>query len=210
MRFFCEPRTGAPFVDVPTPAGTFQLSMFPLLKLQLEMYLAEPIGFGDDWYDTVLAASPRGSLGRANATWESLLATALLPSEAGGVLRWLGPDYGLPTLEQWRAALETLERQPFSQAAVEDAGWSRLWRQVLERFLAVARPSTWVDAVGLGRTEEWVVVNNGREPCRLVSRAKGSTVKPRMRLPEVLDPEIRRATRSIRVVRCVGRWAGAP
>jgi hypothetical protein len=108
---FSYDRTGFPMVRL--PALALDVHLLPVTKVQFEQYLAEPDGVGDGWYEAVLAAGPRASCFRfADEERERLFLTGILAHEARAFARWLGPDYDLPTVDQWRAIHQTLKGMP--------------------------------------------------------------------------------------------------
>jgi len=95
------------------PALGLDVQVLPVTKVQFEQYLAQPDGLGDAWYDAVLALAPRVACFRfGEDDRERLFLTGILPAEAREYLRWLGPDYDLPTVEQWRAIHRALDELP--------------------------------------------------------------------------------------------------
>ena len=105
---FSSDRTGFPLVRLAQPA--LDVHVLPVTKLQFEQFLAEPNNFGDDWYQTLLQVNPRVSYRQFDAAdREKLLLTGILPDEALAFARWLGPDFDLPTVDEWRAIFRALQ-----------------------------------------------------------------------------------------------------
>ena len=101
------------------------MHLLPVMKVQFERYLAEPGTPGDAWYETVLATNPRCSYRTVQPdTRERLILTGILPAEAEQFAHWLGPEYRLPTVEEWRTAYGVLR---------SCHGWFRELEVLLER-----------------------------------------------------------------------------
>jgi hypothetical protein len=111
MLSFTTDRTGFPLVVV--KALKLDVHLFPVLKQQFEMFLAEPNPFDDVWYETILEMNPRGH-GAGDDQLEQLFLTGILPSEAMSFAAWLGKGYRLPTDVEWKIIYErfTRERRP--------------------------------------------------------------------------------------------------
>lgn len=107
-------RTGFPMVEV-GPSGCMHL--WPVTKVQFENFLCEPGRFGDSWYESVCKFNPRVSFRKFNKTnYEGILLSGIAATEALEYARWLGEDFDLPTVKEWRAFYRTM-----SQEVVPDA-----------------------------------------------------------------------------------------
>src|SRR4051812_25305456 len=114
-------RTGFPVLDLPELG--LAVHLVPVSKPQFERFLAEPVAegglFGDAWYESVLAVSPRLSIRDAQpANYESLFLGGILPTEAERFARWLGTGYDLPKVESWRRVDEYLSMHLLDEAEV--------------------------------------------------------------------------------------------
>lgn len=94
----------------------------PVTKIQFERFLCSTsdIEFDDRWYDEILNLNPRKSP-KDHGTdeyWHSFL-TGLLPSEAEKYARWCGPQYRIPTEDEWLKAYFYLKDQ-----SAEEIDWS--------------------------------------------------------------------------------------
>lgn len=87
----------------------------PVTKVQFEYFLCEinDSQFDEAWYDDILSLNQRVAPGsvRPNNYWHAFI-TGVLPNEAQRYARWCGPNYTLPTLEEWMLAYRTLKQQP--------------------------------------------------------------------------------------------------
>jgi hypothetical protein len=120
LKFKLDP-TGFPMVQV----GAIDAYMHwaPVTKIQFEYFLcAVPDShFDANWYDEVLFLNPRVTPGeiRADNYWNAFL-TGITPSEARRFARWFGPEYTIPTLEDWFVAYSALKALPPVPSSVVD------------------------------------------------------------------------------------------
>ncbi len=99
-------RTGFPLGL--SPEAEVEFHLLPVTKLQFEEFLAEPNGYGDAYYERLLALNPRTSLRKLrDHNLEGAFVTGVYPEEALAFAEWLGDGYDLPTVEEWRALHET-------------------------------------------------------------------------------------------------------
>lgn len=164
-------RTGFPVVELPE-AGT-GVHLLPVTKFQFERFLAEPVAgqlhtapeiplFGDAWYESILAVSPRVPLRAATIdTYESQFLGGAHPEEFESFARWLGREYDLPRPETWRKVDAAFSEEPLSDGdAVSlrtDARLARSARALLSWWIDVRRPQRWSELALLqGGLLEWV------------------------------------------------------
>jgi hypothetical protein len=102
-------RTGFPYLAL--PSGDIAVSLWPVTKTQLELWLADPAGPGDDWYTQTLQLSPRVNWRSSDSSplW-GCLATGLMPNDFQRFLAWLGPQYRFPDATEWRLADRTISQ----------------------------------------------------------------------------------------------------
>ena len=178
-------RTGFPYFAL--PGSDSAMSLWPITKTQLELWLAEPDGPGDDWYLELLRQTPRGSwrVRKSQATWQWFF-TAGLATEFSRFASWLGPGYRLPDASEWRAADRLLRQSPGEQLTNLEkiiASWPRCPAQGLAQGLWQSGRTTWpqlsLHDAGL---LEWVTRPHG-EP--------GGLGRPMRELPIqlILDPQ---------------------
>ena len=114
MQFSCD-RTGFPLLRF--PSLHMEVHLFPVAKSQFERFLAEPTGFGDGWYDSLLEVNPRIPHHRlADDNRERMLLTGIHPEEALAFAHWLGNGFDLPTLAEWRTLYITFEQSRYQIA----------------------------------------------------------------------------------------------
>jgi hypothetical protein len=152
-------RTGFPLLHLPD-AGV-QVALLPCTKAQLEQFLAEPHEpFGDPWYEEVLTVNPRTSWRCSPEQHpERLFLTGALPDEVLAFARWLGPDFDLPTAQQWQLVDRTLALGLLDVADLERglANCCLAARTMLGHFRRLRQPRTWADLALLrGGLVEWV------------------------------------------------------
>jgi hypothetical protein len=99
MKYLVD-ETGFPLVEV---NGLGTVTVWPIAKLQFERYIAETNSFGDKRYDIILGLNPRISYKYFDINnYEKLFISGIKPLEALEYAKWLGPDYDLLTLDEWR------------------------------------------------------------------------------------------------------------
>lgn len=160
MRLSCD-RTGFPLVELDELG--LAVSLLPVTKVQFERFLAEPNGFGNAWYENVLQGNPRVSWRLFTAEERKrLFLTCVLPEEALAFMQWMGHNFDLPTVDEWRAidnllmntplpmqSREVLARCPLHPAAATIV--QRLLRQI------EPKPKKWGELALLrGGVIEWI------------------------------------------------------
>lgn len=93
--------TGFPLVKMD---GLGLMHLWPVTKVQFELFLSEPNEFGDIWYEMMMKLNPRVSFRYfKEENYEMLFMTGMFPAEAIQFAKWLGNDYDLPTVSEWRS-----------------------------------------------------------------------------------------------------------
>lgn len=161
---FSFDRTGFPLIRLPRVG--LDVHLLPVAKVQFERFIAEPHGFGDGWYEGILALNPRVSYRQfSDGDREGVLITGLLPEEALSFARWLGDGWVLPTTEQWRAiyaALESAETEPDEWEALRSQCRAPQARTILTQLMDQLKPRTWARlSLMHGGLVEWVRQDNG-------------------------------------------------
>lgn len=141
MRLSCD-RTGFPIAHVEKIGLSF--SLLPVTKLQFEQFLSEPSDFGDDWYEEVLAVSPRSSWRNASAAERTgLFMTGVVPLEIAPFAHWTGAHVSLPTILQWRDIDHWVGHAPYEAAVWRAAGLCKPACRILELLEEQLQPKTW-------------------------------------------------------------------
>ncbi len=158
MSSLCD-RAGFPLV--PIPSLGLSAHLFPVAKVQYERFLLEPTSFGDAWYERLLELNPRISHTRfAPENYERLLLTGVLPAETEAFARWLGPDWRVPTVEQWRDVYRAFESMACSRAYFDSLPRNQLASgavAMIRGLFQQRRPETLVDlSLMNGGGIEWV------------------------------------------------------
>jgi len=100
-------RTGFPLIR--RRNWNYYISLFPVSKYQFERFMAEngPKGnlYTDDWYESLLEANPRGSWEKQNGNLWELFLTGIGVDEITPFLEYMGRDFGLPEVGQWKQLL---------------------------------------------------------------------------------------------------------
>jgi hypothetical protein len=184
MQWSCD-RTGFPVLELAELGLAVQL--LPVSKLQFERFLAEPVAdgglFGDAWYESLLAVSPRVSLRDATREkYEHQFLSGVFPAEAERFARWLGSGYDLPRVDTWRRVDELLGMQLLDEAEVEamknDNRLSRPAKNLMGWWQSLRQPLTWGE-LGLFQDGllEWV---------RISPRQCGGLGRPRQEFQRIL------------------------
>lgn len=93
-------KTGFPLIEIENIGA---INMWPITKIQFERFMSESNIFGDKWYDSILKLNPRishKSFDRSN--YEKLFITGIKHEESISFAHWLGADFDLLTLDEWR------------------------------------------------------------------------------------------------------------
>ncbi len=150
-------RAGYPLVYIP-PLEAY-IHLFPVAKPQYEQFLADarPKGCGDNWYLDLLKLNPRLSPAADSLVdYERLIITGVLPDDVRAYVHWQGPEYDLPTPNQWREAFQWMEAQDASVQPANlplDAVAYRLWNGLLDEL----QPKTLLDlSLMRNGVVEWV------------------------------------------------------
>ena len=130
-------RAGFPLIYIESLHSWIHL--FPVAKPQFETFLSETSHFDDEWYQQILSVGPRCSFRNQEASsYEDLFLTGILFQEILPFADWLGPEYRLLSVSEWREAYRCMEKRAiFSPPAnAEHAGLAEsakgIWQQVLE------------------------------------------------------------------------------
>jgi hypothetical protein len=213
-----SPALGAPFTMPPLtcdaagfPVVTarvigLRFTLLPVTKYQLEEYCVATGGFSNAWYEEVLCVSRRASPGEPGADLPDMLATGLLPEEAGRVARGLLPDGRLPTAEEWNR----LDAWMRGLAPGPDAGLvdhlplcvGPAARAMLSGLLRDRSRRTWASLALLFRgVGEWVVWRGGHG---MMGRPPRTTWNPEHGVPvSCLDPAHRDRISGFRIVQSI-------
>lgn len=162
MRLWFD-KTGFPLLAL--PGFGFRAHLLPVTKLQLERFLADTNEFSDSWYDELLLLNERMSHRRfADQTREQLFATGLFPHEITQFAAWLGLEFRLPTVEEWRALYTVLDRLEFNPAQLQPIidACPRAKPKAILTQLATCGFRTWAEFTLMrGGLVEWVT--NGQK-----------------------------------------------
>lgn len=198
MRFSCD-RTGFPLIesDGPGPA----LSVLPVTKVQFEQFLVDTGAFDEDWYRTLLAVNPRTSWRAPVADHRGLFLSGIEPAEALRYIQWLGPDFDLPTVAEWRAWRAWAMRPVGTEGHnVDELDLSDAARAILTHVFMLSGPTDWARGMLMeGGSYDWV--RNGSEFGGL-GRPVGHTIDPSHEPPmNYTRPGIRLPVFGFRVIR---------
>lgn len=162
MRSFSD-RLGFPMIEIPELA--LEVHLLPATKIQFEAFLAGPEGFGDSWYEAVLALNPRSTWRRFDAAnRERHFVSGLLPEDALSFAHWMGKGFDVPTVAEWRVidaalAVEIMTSEKLSALRTHTGPHAR---PLLDGLVAQTKPVTLRDlSLARGGLVEWA--RNGSE-----------------------------------------------
>ena len=160
MHCSCDP-SGFPLIAV--AESGLEVHLLPVTKVQFERFLAEPNAFGDTWYEQILPGNPRiPPHGLTTENREGLFLSGVLPGEALAFARWLGEDYDLPPVQEWRAAYAALQGAPLYLPPLLSQCPARPVGPILEGLVAQLCPSSLLDlSLMRGGLVEWVRQDSG-------------------------------------------------
>ena len=149
-------RTGFPLIKV--PKVDLEVHLLPVTKIQFERFLVEPNDFGDTWYENILSLNPRISYRRfTEINREQLFITGVLPEEALSFAQWMGPNFDLPTIDEWRAIYSELASSAADPHQLLSQCQAEVSRSILEAFLTQLCPSSLLDlSLMKNGVVEWV------------------------------------------------------
>ncbi len=128
-------KTGFPLIYV----SQLYVQLLPVTKVQFERFLAEFQKFGDSWYENILSINSRVSYRTfTSENREKLFITGILPSEIMFFIKWIGNNFRLPTLKEWREIYYELKKIPFKRKILEEIilqSKSIQARTIIERLL---------------------------------------------------------------------------
>lgn len=154
-------RTRFPLVAV--AEVNLEVHLLPIAKVQFERFLAEPGGWGDQWYEEVRRIAPRASWPSFDLSErERLFMCGVQPDEALAFATWLGDGFDLPSSTEWRAVYRALRRLPLPD--IDPTGWAPAARVTVERIREELAPSTLGELCLLGRNAglvEWARSGEG-------------------------------------------------
>jgi hypothetical protein len=141
-------RTGFPVAQIEQIGLAFNL--LPVTKVQFEQFLSEPRGNSDLWYEKVLEVSPRTSWRRITESERpGLFMTGILPHEVSWFGQWLGEDFALPDITQWRQIDHWACHTRYNGNLWKNAGMSLAARYMLEEMEQQLQPQTWSEIMML-------------------------------------------------------------
>lgn len=94
-------KTGFPLILL----DNFSIHLMPVTRVQFEIFINETDSFPELWQ-----LNPPISYGELDANnYERLFVTGATPEEALAFAKWLGDDFDLPTLDEWRKVYGQLQ-----------------------------------------------------------------------------------------------------
>jgi hypothetical protein len=100
MSIITDNKTQFPLLEIKEIGS---LMLWPVTKIQFEMFISETNRYGDSWYDEILRCNPRVSYYQVSKkNYEQLFITGLHIHEVLSFSKWFGEDFRIPTVEEWR------------------------------------------------------------------------------------------------------------
>ena len=138
-----------------------EISLLPVTKIQFERFCADTNKVPDGSYEAMLNVNESVASGKFNSEQrERLFITGVLPEEAIAFTEWLGPDYTLPTAEDWfkmKNWLENTPVEPSTLVALAETPMSADAHLIVDRLVRLLQPLNWSDLTLLHEgILEWV------------------------------------------------------
>jgi hypothetical protein len=109
IRVLTDDKTHFPLIEIKDIGS---LTLWPITKIQFEMYISQANRYGDTWYDEILMGNPRVSYQKVNKkNYEQLFITGLHIEEVFLFSKWFGEDFRIPTVEEWREIYRLMATQ---------------------------------------------------------------------------------------------------
>jgi hypothetical protein len=126
-----DDKTHFPMLEIEN-IGFFTL--WPITKIQFEMYMSEVNRLGDRWYDEILSCNPRVSYRQVNKTnYEQLFITGLHIEEVHSFSEWFGKDFRIPTVQEWREVYRLMDNLPcFEPPADMSYPANQIWKKLIK------------------------------------------------------------------------------
>jgi hypothetical protein len=129
MRVVTDNKTHFPLLEIKDIGS---LTLWPIMKLQFEMYISQINQYGDTWYDEILKCNPRVSYHQVSKkNYERLFITGLHIEEVLSFSKWFGEDFRIPTAEEWREIYILMDTQPdFSPPSDMSYQANTIWKKI--------------------------------------------------------------------------------
>lgn len=109
VRITTDEKTRFPLMEIEEVGS---LTLWPITKIQFEMYITEVNQYGDCFYEEILQRNPRISYQQFHKKdYERLFITGLSLKEIHAFSTWFGKDFGLPTLEEYLKIFQFVDNQ---------------------------------------------------------------------------------------------------
>jgi hypothetical protein len=131
IRIITDKKTGFPLIETDEIGS---LTLWPITKIQFEMFMSETNRYGDFWYDEILKCNPRISFQQiTKKNYEHIFMTGLHIDEALAFSKWLGEEFRIPTIEEWRTTFRLMGNQPVLKPPADmsypaDTIWKKLMK----------------------------------------------------------------------------------
>ena len=129
MRVVADNKSHFPLLEI---KGVGSLTLWPITKIQFEMFISQVNRYGDTWYDEILSCNPRISYQNVSKkNYEQLFITGLHIEEVLSFSKWFGEDFRIPTVEEWRQIYGLISTLPGFTAPL-DLSYSAniIWKKI--------------------------------------------------------------------------------
>lgn len=129
IRVLSDERTHFPLVEIKDIGS---LTLWPITKIQFEMYISQVNRYGDTWYNEILMGNPRVSYQKVNKkNYEQLFITGLHIEEVLLFSKWFGEDFRIPTVEEWREIYRLMTSHPgFTSPSDMSYPANKVWKKI--------------------------------------------------------------------------------
>jgi len=132
IRVTLDEKTHFPLVTI-KDIGT--LTLWPITKIQFEMYISQVNQYGDTWYDEILKCNPRVSYQQVTKkNYEQLFISGLFIEEVHSFSKWFGQGFRILTVDEYTKIYRLMESQPSITAPPNDMSYpaKKIWGKMRE------------------------------------------------------------------------------
>lgn len=131
IRVTTDEKTHFPLVTI-NDIGS--LTLWPITKIQFEMYISQENQYGDSWYEEILKCHPRVSFQQVtHNNYERLFIAGLHVKESLAFAKWFGEDFRIPTICEYEKIYSIMTNQKHFMAAPPNMSYpaKKIWGKML-------------------------------------------------------------------------------
>lgn len=111
------------------------LTLWPITKIQFEMYISQVNKYGDKWYEEILKCNPRVSYQQVTKkNYEQLFISGLHFKETLEFSKWFGEDFRLPSVNEYEKIYNIVANQKYFMKAPTDMSYpaKKIWEKLMK------------------------------------------------------------------------------